>query len=288
MSRARHLCSTGTPLAATLGRVAAGLPAAGEINLSAHLGIPGEPGWVIAADLVESPELLDDIMTRIERAYGTDNRAYAGTSLLRGLLWRALTSAVAVLLTERRLPDLRADNVALRFGESGFPEELAFAGPRFFALPDDPEAGHPDAVVLPSEEALLDELCGALSQTYLPALIPALRGLRVRRGTRALWRVASDVCAETFIFVGRDPDRKAEGRALAEKLLAVPSPLSVPANFRVLEYPGGSETTRVRNACCLYYKLGNGCCFTCPRTTDEERVRRLLEQRNETVEDEET
>ncbi|HEV2744575.1 MAG TPA: hypothetical protein VGV91_15575 [Rubrobacter sp.] len=70
------------------------------------------------------------------------------------------------------------------------------------------------------------------------------------------------------------------GVGLAETLLAGPSPLSAPVNYRVLEYPGDSEATRVRNACCLYYKTGNCACFTCPRKTDEERVLDLLAKKN--------
>lgn len=80
------------------------------------------------------------------------------------------------------------------------------------------------------------------------------------------------------MLVGRELGREAEGRALATTLLSGESPLSAPAGFYALEYPGGSEVTRVRSACCLYYKTGNDACFTCPRTTDEERVRILLDR----------
>lgn len=262
------------PLAGTLRRVS---NAGGGIDLSARLGVPDEPGWVPAAGIAGDHELLEALMSRIERGVGLENRAYGGTSLLRIYLWRILTPAVAAFLTERRLPDLRAQNVMIRFGEGGFAEGLAFAGGRFFVRPDDPEASHPDAVVVSSEEEMLARIRDALVDTHLPALIPALRELRVRRGTRVLWRAAADVCAEAFLFVGQDLGHETEARAFAEKLLDNPSPLSGPANFFVLEHAGGSKTSRVRNTCCLYYKLGNGACFACPRTTDEERLRRLAE-----------
>ena len=67
----------------------------------------------------------------------------------------------------------------------------------------------------------------------------------------------------------------------AERMLGGASRISAPVNYRVLEYPGGSEATRVRNTCCLYYKTGNGVCFTCPRKTDEERVRQLMGESSE-------
>ncbi len=264
------------PLAATIGRVSAVEIGDGEIDLSARLGVPDEPGWVTVADLAEDQELLGEVLSRIGREYGTTDLAYRGTTLLRDCLWRVLAPTVVALLTERRLPDLRVENVALRFDESGFAEGMAFVGSSFASLPHDRDAGHPDAVVLSSEDDLLAWLREALAETHLPALIPALRGLRVRRGTRVLWRAAVDVCAETFMFVGQELGCEAEACALAERLLAGPSPLSGPTGYFVLEHDGGSEMTRVRNTCCLYYKVGDSTCFTCPRTSNEERLRRLV------------
>ena len=250
------------------------------MELSSRTRVPDEPGWVRVDELAADGDLLTDIMDRIGRAYGEGGRPFTGTSLLRGYLWRMLTPAAAAFLLERRLPDLRAESVALCFGGGGSVEDVAFAGKGFVVLPQDPDAAHPAATVLPSEKEVLFSLGEALAETHLAVLAPALRGLGVRRGSRALRQVFADGCAEAFMFVGRHLGREAEGVGLAETLLAGPSPLSAPLNHRVLEYPGGSEATRVRNACCLYYKTGNGVCFTCPRKTDEERVRDLLARKN--------
>jgi len=269
--------TTEAPLAATLERVArAASEDDEEMDLSACTGRPEGTGWVTVAELAGDRGLLEDLMERVGREYGAQNRAYAGTSVLRGYLWRVLSPAVAAFLAERRLPDLGASNVALRFGESGFAEDVAFVSPRFAALPDDPQAAHPDAEVVPSEEAMLGRLREALAETHLPGVIPALRELRVRRGTRVLQRAAADSCAEAFMFVGRELGREEEAVGFAEALLSGPPPLSAPTNFHVLEHDGGSERTRVRNTCCLYYKVGDGACFTCPRTTDEERRLRMV------------
>lgn len=263
------------PLAATLKRVGSG---EGEMDLSARVGVPDGPGWVPAADLVADTRALDRLMGRLARTYGAENRAFVGTTLFRGVLWRILVPAVAAFLRERRLPDLRAENVALRFGEDGFVVDLAFVGPRFLALPDDPEAWHPEAVMVPEEDVLDVGIRVPVAETYLPALIPALKSLRVRRGRRTLERSAADVCAEAFIYVGRDLGREEEGVERAARLLAGPPPLEAPLDYRVLEFPGGSEARRVRCTCCLYYKTGNGTYFTCPRKTDEERVRQILKE----------
>lgn len=266
------------PLARTLDRVSA--VGDGARDLSARTRVPDEPGWVRVDELAADGSLLADVMDRIGRAYGVRNLPLAGTSLLRSYLWRMLGPAVGAFLLERRLPDLRAESVALRFGEDGSVEGVAFVGESFVVLPQDPAAAHPAATVLPSERELLFSLRDALAETHLAVLTPALRDLGVRRGSRALRQVFADSCVQAFVFVGRYLGREADGVGLAETLLAGPSPLSVPLNYRVLEYPGGSEATCVRNACCLYYKTGNGTCFTCPRKTDEERVRDLLAKTN--------
>ncbi len=158
----------------------------------------------------------------------------------------------------------------------GFAEDLAFVGPRFATLPDDPEAAHPDAVVLPSEEAMLDLLSETLAQTHLPAMGSALRGLRVRRGTRVLWRAASDVCAEAFMYVGQSMGREKLALGFGEKLLSGPY-LPGAADYYRFEHDSGSEMTLVRGTCCLYYKVADGACFTCPRTTRWERLQRMAE-----------
>ncbi len=267
-----------SPLAETLERVSAARMEDGKMDLSTRWSVSDEPGWTTVAILAADRELLTGTMDSIGRAYKTDNRPFVGTALIRGYLWRMMRPAVAVLLAERRLPDLRAGNVALRFGDSSLTEDVAFTGSRFAVLPDDPDVGHPDAVVLPSEEALLGWMRGAMAETHLPFLIPALRGLGVRRGTRAMQRVFVDSCAEAFMFVGRELGCEAEALELAERLLSGPPPLSGPTNFYLLDRDGEAETSRVRNTCCLYYKVAAGACFTCPRTTHEERLRRLAEK----------
>ena len=197
------------PIARTLGRVSSA--GDGGLDLSSRARVPDEPGWVRVDELAADGDLLADLMDRIGQAYGEGGRPFTGTNLLRGYLWRMLTPAAAALLLERRLPDLRAESVALRFGGDGSVEDVAFAGERFTVLPQDPDAAHPVAMVLPSDREILFALRAALAETHLAALVPALRGLGGRRGSRALRRVFADSCAEAFVFVGRCLGREAEG-----------------------------------------------------------------------------
>lgn len=270
---ADHLLLT-RPLAATLGRLVVGPKDEGG-DLSARFHGAEEPGWIPAAELVANRGLLEEALESIEQGCGVRDRAYVGTSLIRSYLWRILTTSVAAFLLERRVPDLRAENVSLRFGDGGFIEGLAFTSARFFTLADDPEAEHPDATVLPSEKDLLSRMREPIAQTHLQELIPTLRSLRVRRGTRVLWKLGTDAFAEAFMSVGQATGRETEALDAAEKLLEKPSPLSGSANYFALEYEGGSKPSRIRNTYCLHYKVAGSPCLTCPRTTDEERRERM-------------
>lgn len=260
------------PLAETLSRVAA--VDVGEIELSARLGVPDGPGWVMVSRLASDDDLLEELLGRIGNTYGTGNRSVTGTFLLRSYLWRVLTTAVATFLLDRRVPDLAPQNVALSFGENGYASGLALRERRFAALSSDPAAGHLDATVLSSSEDLLVWGRRGL-EDHLPPLFDALRRSRPRRGRRAMWGTAVDVCAEAFMYVGGWLGCQHEALGYAESMLSGGSPLSGPANYFTLEYGGGFELTRVRNACCLYYKVADSTCFTCPRTSNEERLRRL-------------
>jgi ferric iron reductase protein FhuF len=272
-----RVCRTpDAPLAETLSRIAT--VEVDEIDLSAGIGVPDDPAWVEVSRLASDSDLLDELLGRIGQEYETSDRLVTVTFLLRGCLWRVLTPAVAAFLLDRRLPDLSAQNVALSFDQDGYTSGLVLREGRYAALPTDPAAGHPDAVVLSSDEEVLAWGQNRLAEHHLLSLFDALRCSRPRRGKRALWGTAVDVICEAFMYVGRWLGRQQEALEYAESMLSGDSPLSGPTNYFTLEYGGGSELTRVRNTCCLYYKLGDGTCFTCPRTSDEERIRRLAER----------
>lgn len=257
------------PLAATLDRVAEFQVQAADT--SALLGIPERGDWVTAEELVQDAALLGGLLELVEKAYGGGGRPLAGTMFLKGYLWRLLAPVVTALLSENRVPDVGPENVALRFDGSGSPAGLAFVDGRFAALRDDEAAA--GAVVLADEGELAAWLSGRL-QGHVAALISALRESGTRRSARALWGISADTASESFMWLGRALEQDAEARALAVATLDG-TDLPGSTNFFDLKHQGGVMKTRVKNACCLYYRLGGDACFTCPRVTDDERRRRL-------------
>lgn len=263
-----------TPLAETLSRVSA--TGIGGFAPSALLGAPDGRGWVVADGLFGDDGMLDDLLGRVGRSYGTDDKAAAGTLFLRGYLWRFLVPSVAAFLIDRRLPDLGARNVALRFDEGGRPAGLAFVGPRFAAPKADPEVGSPWAESLDGEDAMLAWMGEGLAGDHLPGLISALRRCGTRRTERALGAAAADVVAEAFLWVGTQLGREDEGRAFAEGVPYVGTPGRGSAHYFAPEQGGSYPAVRVRGVCCFYYRAGNDPCLTCPRITDDERARRMV------------
>lgn len=261
------------PLAGTFARLAA--VEAGGPGLSARVGLPQKSRWTTSADLAEDDALLDDLLGRAGRAYGSADRAATGSLFLRAYLWRLLVPAVAAFLEDRRMPDTGAEAVALGFDERGGATGLTFLEGRFAVLRGDPAAGRPGAFVLASEDEMTAWLGERLAEAHLPGLFAALRRCGVRRAEKALWGMVADLVAEAFAWAGPALGREAEARAFAEGMLDGSPPIPGTANFFVLEHEGVPVPTRVRNACCLYYRVADTTCLTCPRNTDEERLLRL-------------
>ena len=265
--------SSETPLAETMARISH-LEVAGT-KLSVHLGPPGEPGWTVADDLAGDDAHLDELLGRVGRSCGSADRAVTGALFLRSYLWRVLVPAVAAFLVDRRVPDVGAESVALRFDEHGGAAGLALLEGRFAALKGDPAAGAAGTVIVRGEDEMLAWLGERLAEAHLPGLFSALGRCGMKRAEKALWGMVADLVAEAFAWVGPALDVEDEARAFAHEMLDGSPPISGTANFFAMEHDGGSVAARVRNACCLYYRTGGIACLACPRTTREERLRRL-------------
>ncbi|MGH8908425.1 MAG: IucA/IucC family C-terminal-domain containing protein [Egibacteraceae bacterium] len=261
------------PLEATLARVSAR-----SARWAVRIGWPAEPYWLEAATIRER---LDGLMAAIGVRYRTTDQAVTGTFLLNTYVRAIVGPALASLATERRVPDVAPDNVAFRFGPDGIVQELALAAPRFAALPEDPDADHPDATILADVTALRGWLRERLLCGHLADLVPLLRA-RTRRGPRALWGTASDMCSGVFaILAEAEGSVKAAEELDAESraFLATGPPLLVGPPLCPVMHAGGMAAGRQRLTCCLAYRLPDyEMCTSCPGVHPAERERRLRAQ----------
>ncbi len=120
---------------------------------------PGEDGWTDAADLfLGYARRLEGLVTAYgERAWASSNRHVVNSAFLVAYLSRVVFPAVGQYVLYRRAPDISLPNLAFHWNRGGI-DATGLDTPAFAALPDDPAAGHPDALVVADEAALYAQL----------------------------------------------------------------------------------------------------------------------------------
>ncbi|AWN30383.1 (2Fe-2S)-binding protein [Streptomyces sp. NEAU-S7GS2] len=263
------------PVAESYARLAEAFPGL-QVN-TWHAAPPSGDGWVCAAGLAAGGEALDAFLSwddaQILRDYGQRGRPDVVASFaLHRYAWPACLLITVPWFLHRRVPRLPVQDVS-------FQRELGRMAVRissFACLPDDPAATLPGARVVPDEEALRAEVRAAVAAH----LGPVLEGFRtrMRRGPRALWGMASDEIVEGLWYVAQLLGEEPRAMAALERLLpGATAPYVGSAGFRALTGPCGEALpTRDRASCCMFYTLRpEDTCVTCPRTRDEDRVKRL-------------
>jgi hypothetical protein len=261
------------PLAATVARLT-GL----SDHLQVRLGSPAGRGWVRAAEFLDpqSPHLAA-AEARIGAKYHTDSRKIQAGWSFAYYNWPIIAVGVAGYLAERRVPDLAPGSLALHLDDHGGFDGIALLSRRFAALPDDPAAAHPDALVLPDSDALRDELRASI-EAHMAPLVEIVRA-RAGWGRRALWANVADRLAHATIWLSQTLGcDHASCRSEVAALVGAP-PLKGHTGVQEVERDGRRELFLKRGGCCLAYTLpAHGYCATCPLLSDAERARRLREQ----------
>ncbi|WP_175407622.1 (2Fe-2S)-binding protein [Streptomyces sp. TRM64462] len=267
----------GSPVADSYARLATVFPGLLVRELAADERTPRDDGWVGADELAAGGPALDSFLAwddaQVLRDYGRQARPDVVASFgLHRYAWPACLLVTVPWFLHRRVPRVPVADVAFQRALG----RMAVRVREFACLPDDPAAVLPGARVVPDEEALRGEVRAAVAEH----LGPVLEGFRprMRRGSRALWGMATDEIVEGLWYVagllGEEP------RAMAELELLLPGtakPYVGTAGFRELTAPDGRALpTRDRASCCLFYTLRpEDTCVTCPRTCDDDRVRKL-------------
>ncbi|PAZ13788.1 iron-sulfur protein [Streptomyces sp. SA15] len=271
-----------SPVTAAYARVTQALPTLTVMELSPGEQAPEGGGWVTAAALADGGAGLDAFLAwddaQVLRDHGRPARpdVTAGFGLHR-YAWPACLLITAPWFLHRRVPRYPVTNVS--YDRTQGPMAFAVRPGPFACLPDDPAATLPGARPVPDEEALRAEVRAAVAEHMGPVL--AGFGPRMRRRGRALWGMVTDEIVESLWYVaellGEDEQRRAE-RELELLLPGATKPYVGSAAFRELTGPNGEALpTRDRASCCMFYTLDpEDTCVTCPRTSDADRVTKLL------------
>jgi FhuF 2Fe-2S C-terminal domain len=174
----------------------------------------------------------------------------------------------------RRVPTLSPEQLSFRLDLAAL-QEVALRPGRFWCLPGDPDAEHPDAVPVPDEAALgaiLRRQMIAHASRFLAVYHP-----QVRFGHRTQWAAVTDVLDSGLLLAGRSFGSPQAGAADARLVLADGAkPLTSASTIcQVTDSRGRTRWTRRRGSCCFLYALPGieRPCVSCPRINDGERAR---------------
>jgi ferric iron reductase protein FhuF len=234
-----------------------------------------EGQWLTARQFLNAPVFLSACLDKVAAGYNNRDLKIAGSFFLLRYTWMVGVGVIGCYLAANRVPSLTLDNVALRFGEDGYPSAVAFLNPCCAVLPDDPRAYEPGCRIVPSLSALQDAVRTSL-ESYCAALITAMRP-HTPLNARTLWGLATDrhaqICLLGCELLG-DPTRgEREVTALTN---SKPSLFSPRTSSIEVDFGDHSHWMVNASACCLSYKLpGNHYCNTCPLLSMEERIARF-------------
>lgn len=268
------------PVTGAYARMSAVFPGLRVRQLADDEPAPSGAGWVAAADLAAGGAALDAFLAwdnaQVLQDYGQRARPDVVASFgLHRYAWPACLLITVPWFVERRVPRLPVADVSYQRARG----RMAVRVRAFSCLPGDPAAALPGARVVPDEDALRAEVRDAVAE-HMGSILDGF-GPRMRRGRRALWGMATDEVVEGLWYVAHLLGE--ERRAMAELEALLPGtakPYVGTAGFRELTGPSGEPLpTRDRASCCLFYTLRpEDTCVTCPRTCDDDRVRRLAAQ----------
>jgi FhuF 2Fe-2S C-terminal domain len=190
----------------------------------------------------------------------------------------AIPTYLGVLLfhSARRVPSLAPHQLSFQLDPAAL-RGVALRPSRFWCLPGDPDAEHPDAVVV-TDEASLGAILRREVITHAAHFLKVYDP-QVRFGRRTQWAAVTDVLDKAFLLAGHSFGSPQAGAADARLVLANgEKPLTAASRIcQVTDDQGRTHWIRRRGSCCFLYALPGieHPCASCPRVGDAERARIL-------------
>lgn len=252
-------------------------------NWFVEFGRQDGDGWIAGDALVNPDEQpLSALLARIGTRLKTDDRKVIAASFALRFGWSAAV-AIAPFLLCLCVPDIRLNNISVKFSDATFFERVSLLEARGVMVRRDGIESHPLV------EILNPAATGEKPENH-PELLSRLRSMLVdqagpvidvlhtwaRFSKRALWgQVASSWGAQFTNILGH-LGRHHEALAGATVFFGLRGFLNgMCPDFYPVTHCGVTRIYYRRASCCLYYRLPTGSyCASCPLIAQEERVRR--------------
>ncbi|MDQ2654364.1 MAG: hypothetical protein M3Z20_15125 [Chloroflexota bacterium] len=261
------------PLAQTYARVRLGNPWL-QVYAGEH---PAGAVCALAALLDADSLVTEEQFALMAGQYKTQDRDILVRFSFSSFVYALACATVGPFGVDRRVPvlDLDPADLRVRLGRSGVVDALVLPDSRFWCLPDDPDANHPDALPVADEQALCELLRSGLVRACAP-LIAALRP-RARIGARALWISAAETCASILIDALPPGTPASDAQAAVDQLIgSASSPLRARPEIIMLASGAMQHVSMLGSDCCTNFKIpGETYCATCPHRPRQERIEAL-------------
>jgi hypothetical protein len=230
-----------------------------------------QPGWCSVADLATEHPLMEDLFKGLLSHYQTTKLRPPAMFWFGHYAYNVELITFACFLVDGRVPDLSLNKLSIRFGKDMDIENLAWHGRSFAALTDDPDASHPDCIVLPTREALRKYMQKQLIANFTP-MIESVSSYSTL-GKPGLWEIAADYAAFAFAALGEIMGDESLGVRESRLFAEIKSKLSLRRQFISIEHIGSTHYMLERTSCCLYYQVKDGVyCHSCPHRPMDERI----------------
>lgn len=248
-----------------------------------RLGMPSDAGWFCLDSITSEEGWLDEWVRQINKSEGGP-AAMTGSFLASWIAGMVVEPAARALLSQRRTWPLDPCRLFVHRHEDGWLDGLSVASPAVRMLQDDPQAGHPDAIVVEDEAALRRNFATEAVAVLTP-LFGAVRA-RTPYGVRGMWGAVADSIAGGATWRARQHDEDgaaAFGRAmeLVAILATQTSNLRVRPKLVPVEWSAGVHHFSCKGTCCLWYQSqespdpsGEGYCSSCPKRSPESQAQR--------------
>jgi len=234
-----------------------------EINAKWHveLGPQHSDGWIAGQHFqrADAAPFLGLLLNIQERLNTTHRKATAASFALR-FGWSA-AAAFGPYLLDKRVPDVRLENISLRFTQSTLFERVALHQP----LEWHSRAPGTDALAR-LRAVLVDQTTPVIEALYQWSKLPR----------KALWgQIVSSWGAQFGVILG-GLDRSDEVLQTARSFFDATGPaFAQRPEFYNVEHCGVTRVYHIRSSCCLYYKIKpESYCASCPLISNAERIAR--------------